>query len=193
MSAGAPEYYLMDFDWDGYTQWTLQPDAAEALLETWVSQVPERIHKLLHFLGTEGSIESTEQLSSAELGKLEAFLMQHGDLYQHKKDQEFYLTDFTFELCKDIAALIGTLSQDAAPTLTWSLNTDRTSQMMYQSIGMVSVMDGDHVPILHLVCEFAEEGLRKRRKVLGAFRKQRWGFLTRLVVMISYEQEATSC
>lgn len=189
MSVEAPEYYLMTFDWDGHTQWMLEPDAADQLLDTWIAQVPERVDKLLHFLGTEGFIRSPERISSEELGALETFLMAHGDLYQHKKDQEFYLTDFTFEICKDVAALIGVLCQDKTPGLIWSLNSDRTSQTLYQSIGMVSVRDGAHVPVLRLVCEFAEEGLRKRRKLLGRLRSKRSGFLTRLMLMISLEQE----
>ncbi|WP_299500683.1 hypothetical protein [uncultured Roseobacter sp.] len=192
MSAEAPEYYLMDFDWDGYTQWTLGPEAADAMLATWVAQMPERVNKLLHFLGTEGVIRTRERFDADELENLECFIMQHGDLYQHPQDQDYYLTDFTFELCKDTAALIGSLCQDRVPDLQWSLNKDRTSQMMYQSIGMNSVIDGDHMPIPHAVVEFAQEGLRKRRKFLGAFRKQRWGFLTRMMLVISYEQETTS-
>lgn len=189
MSVEAPEYHLIQFDWDGYTQWMLQPDAADALLETWIAQVPERVDKLLHFLATESVIETSERISSNDLNTLETFLMQNGDLYQHKKDRNFYLTDFTFELCKDIAALIGVLCQDKEPALSWSLNTDQTSQTLFQSIGMISARDGSHVPILRLVCEFAEEGLRTRRKFLGRLKRNRSGFLARLMLMTSLKPE----
>ncbi|MCV3273666.1 hypothetical protein [Roseobacter sinensis] len=189
-SAGkVPEYYLIDFDWDGYTQWTLRPDEADALLETWVAQIQERAGKLMHFLGAEGFTRTRERFDSDELDNLERFIVNHCDLYQHPKDQEYYLTDFSFEICKDTAALIGSLCQDRVPELKWSLNTDRNSGMMYQSIGMQSVIDGDHIPLLHLVCEFAEEALRKRQKFLGAFRKQRRGFLVKLLLLVGYEQE----
>ncbi|MGZ2259411.1 hypothetical protein [Roseobacter sp. A03A-229] len=190
MSVEAPEYYLIDFDWDGHTQWTLTPEGAEAMLETWVAQMPERVDKLLHFLGTEGFIRTRTRFDADELEKLEDFIINECDLYQHPKDQAYYLTDFSFEICKDTAALIGSLCQDRVPELTWSLNTDRTSQMMYQSIGMVSVIDGDHIPLPHLVCQFAEEALRKRQKFLGGLRKQRRGFLTKLLLLVSYEEKA---
>ncbi|WP_299675838.1 hypothetical protein [uncultured Roseobacter sp.] len=190
MSVEAPEYYLIDFDWDPYHQWALSPEAAEALLETWVAQMPERAGKLMHFLGTEGFIRTRERFDADELDNLERFIINHCDLYLHPKDQEYYLTDFSYEICKDTAALIGSLCQDRVPKLKWSLNQDWNSGTMYQSIGMNSVIDGDHIPLLPLVCDFGREALRTRRKFLGAFRKQRRGFLTKLLLLVSYKAEA---
>ncbi|WP_299675835.1 hypothetical protein [uncultured Roseobacter sp.] len=183
-SSNAPEYSLIDFDWDGYTQWTLTSEGAEALLEASVVQMPERAGKLMHFLATDGFVRTPERFNADEL---EHFIINHCDLYLHP-DSEYYLTDFSYEICKDTAALIGSLCQDRVPTLKWWSNNDRTSGMMYQLIGMGSMIDVDHIPLLPLVRDFGREALRTLRKFLGAFHKQRQGFLVKMLLLINYEQ-----
>lgn len=190
MTVEAPEYYLIDFDWDPQMHWALGPEAAAAILETWVAQMPERVDKLTHFLGSEGITRSMARIDADELDRLEDFIRTHCDLVRRPNDQAPYLTDFSREVCMDTAALIGALCQDRVPRLRWSLNTDRQQQLLYQSIGMVSVREGDHIPLLPLVCEFGQEALRKRQSFLGGLRRQQRGVLTRMMRLISYEEQA---
>lgn len=189
MASESFEYSPIDFDWYPSTRWMLPPEHADKLLAKWVRQVPKRVEKLLRLLGSEGVINSPNAFTSDELPKLERFVLGQCSLEQSAEDKKYYLDGFSFEISKDIAALIGQICQQNRPELVWSLLREPTDAAVHNTIGMVSSYDGAFVPIPDLVADFAQEGLRNKRSLLGRFQKPREGFLTRLVVMTSAPPE----
>ena len=158
---------------------------ADKVLAKWAKQTPKRVGKLLKFLGTEGVINDSDGFTSDELPKLEKFIFEHCFTEFNPRVRKHHLDPFSFEICKDTAALIGTMCQVTNPEQKWSMYFDENDPYRHNNIGMVSTIDGDFIPILQAIIEFAEEAIAKRQSFLGKFKKQRNGFLTRLVALTS--------
>ena len=115
------EYKVLKLDWTPEHQWMLPPEHAANLLKKWTKQVPERVEKLLRLLEAEGFTSSGGIFTSVQLPVLEKFIFKHCNSVFDQRKKKIYLDLFTFEICKDDAALIGALCQDQNPEQIWVL------------------------------------------------------------------------
>lgn len=184
-------YFILDFNWDGFSHWSLTQEEAEALLATWIKQVPTRIDKFYDLMIFDGQKLGEGGFSSAELGLIETFLLNESDLEITSKGREEYLNAFSFEICMDAAAVVGQMCINANPDLEWSLNMDVSSGPRFQSIGIVSSATKEHMPIPMMICEHVEETLKQRKSFLGRFKRIRPNVLLDIVTITSFVPESS--
>lgn len=176
-------YYIIDFQWNWDIPKLLSENEAKQQLADWKTHVPERINKISALLEFDKTIDNASEFSSSDLRKLEQFIFREAKLSQ--RFGRDYLDDFTFELCKDSAALLGELCHVQDNSLSWVINNDPESGFDYQAIGMKSVSTGEHFAIPYLICEYIREEL-----VSG--RKGEYDFLLKLMALITFQENLTN-
>ena len=154
-------YSIIDFKWDGASHWSLASNEAEELLKIWIEDVPERISKLRDLMIFDGQKLAEGGFSSADLTTIESYLLSQSGFCAQSPKNDPYLDNFSFEICKDAAAVVGQMCINANPNLEWSINTDGSSGPKFQSIGIISSATNEHIPIPMLICEYIEETLKQ--------------------------------
>lgn len=183
-------YSIIDFKWDGASHWSLASNEAEELLKIWIEDVPARISKLRDLMIFDGQKLAEGGFSSADLTTIEYYLLSQSGFCEQSPKNDQYLDNFSFEICKDAAAVVGQMCINANPNLEWSINTDGSSGPKFQSIGIISSATNEHIPIPMLIYEYIEETLKQKKSLLGRFKRARGDVLLNIVVITSFIPEA---